>query len=160
MLNEDELSVLDIDLNEIREAAKINALNDIDMKFMSEILFEQRMPKDNMLVVTSKDKFHGASRIFCDGVIDEIHKKFDNKKIIMLPSSIHEVICVPSITEDLNELKAIVEDVNKNSLQDNEYLSDNVYVHTDGEGWSIFNEFIKSKDSESLDKDEPDICDN
>ena len=71
-------------------------------------------------------------------LLNAIMKKYKTEKLIILPSSTHEVILVP-YNKELAEtdFKAMVREVNETQLEPEEYLSNNVYVY-DGKELKIF----------------------
>ena len=80
-------------------------------------------------VVTNNIGINGASVILYPDMLREIAAKLGGD-FYVLPSSIHEVLVV-SASEDVDEksLKKMVEDINRNYLLPDEYLSDNVYKY-------------------------------
>ena len=80
-------------------------------------------------VVTNNIGINGASVILYPDMLREIAAKLGGD-FYVLPSSIHEVLVV-SASEDIDEksLKKMVEDINRNYLLPDEYLSDNVYKY-------------------------------
>ena len=67
-------------------------------------------------------------------LVNAIMKKFKIKKLIILPSSVHEVLLVP-YNKDMEEtdFKTMVREVNETQLEPDEYLSNNVYVYDGNE---------------------------
>lgn len=49
--------------------------------------------------------------------------------MIILPSSVHEIIVLPYNDEDVYALKDMVIEVNKSSLDNEDFLSDSVYLY-------------------------------
>ena len=79
-------------------------------------------------VITSKNRLFGASSLICEECMKEV-----GEKLIVLPSSIHEVICIPYFDEaDINYLVSMVKEVNQTSVLAQDYLSDNVYPYENG----------------------------
>lgn len=73
----------------------------------------------------------------CNGAISVCYKeslhnfsKLLKSDVVILPSSVHEVILLPLDTKtDINELKSMVYQVNRTELTREEFLSDNVYLY-------------------------------
>lgn len=82
-----------------------------------------------MYVLTNKQKINGAACIFYEGVLKEFADQ-KQKNLYILPSSIHEVILVP-VTDDIDkeELCRMVEEVNREELEEGDVLSDAVYCY-------------------------------
>ena len=55
---------------------------------------------------------------------------FREQDLIILPSSIHEVMLLPYTqnTSDLKQLQSIVEYINQTMISEHDFLSDNVYL--------------------------------
>lgn len=83
----------------------------------------------NMYVLTNKIGLFGAGAILYSNVLEEFSKKVDSD-LIILPSSIHEVIIVPlnelSTTDNLRQM---VMEINSTQVADEEVLSDSVYIY-------------------------------
>lgn len=102
-----------IDISKIR-SEKVNSI------------YEER---SEPYVVTNNIGINGASVILYPDMLRGIAAKLGGDFYI-LPSSIHEVLVI-SASEDVDEkrLKKMVEDINRNYLLPDEYLSDNVYKY-------------------------------
>lgn len=88
---------------------------------------------DNTLVVSNDSMEYGAATILCPGVIERVksYPGFENGFYI-LPSSVHEVLCVPKRKRDLGELKHMVREVNETLVDGEDFLSNGVYEIVDG----------------------------
>lgn len=82
-----------------------------------------------MYVLTNCNKFYGSSCMFYEDIL----KNFANSKnsnIFILPSSVHEVILVPAVDGIMkNELNLMVQDVNREEVDESEFLSNHVYIY-------------------------------
>lgn len=82
-----------------------------------------------MHVMSNKERFNGAISICYKGALQDFSKLIKSD-VIILPSSLHEVILLPfEAKTDLNELKGMVYQVNRTQLTREEFLSDNVYLY-------------------------------
>lgn len=82
-----------------------------------------------MLVITNAERAYGAAVIMYSGMLKQAADKTESD-VFILPSSLHEVIAVPVTEErEITELKEMVMEVNRNVLQPEEVLSDNVYIY-------------------------------
>lgn len=83
----------------------------------------------NMYVLSNDSDLNGASCILYDSVIRNF-AKVQNKNIIILPSSIHEVILVPESDDtDIAFLQRLVIDANQSAVGLIDLLSDSVYYY-------------------------------
>ena len=90
---------------------------------------------DPMLVLTKKDRFHGAGILMCDELLRKIYDKIGTFYII--PSSIHEVMIVPGEynNEQTDMLKEIINDVNREgAVAESEILGWKPFFF-DGSNW-------------------------
>lgn len=84
-----------------------------------------------MYILTNTYKTNGASAILYETLLEQIANRFE-KDLIILPSSIHELILVPvdhAQTQDLTYYSQIVCEVNETQLADDEILSDHAYLY-------------------------------
>jgi hypothetical protein len=82
-----------------------------------------------MYVLSNKAHYFGATCMIYPQVLQNISRNFD-KNFYILPSSIHEVILLPSSAGgNRRELREMVKDVNRTALAPDEILSDSVYYY-------------------------------
>lgn len=123
-----------ISSNEFKEAVNQNMKEALIVEKLSNI-FPPHMVNDSestdvplYIVKTDKDCL-GAGSIT---VIDEVSKRFDNKSLYIIPSSVEEILVIPTDTIEkdmLDGLVKMVREVNKTEISPNEFLSDNVYTY-------------------------------
>ena len=84
-----------------------------------------------MYVVSNKNKVKGASAVLNKEILAEFGRKFHTDKIVVLPSSIHEMILVP-YTEEINleNMTAMVKEINTTEVRPEERLTDKAYIVT------------------------------
>jgi hypothetical protein len=88
---------------------------------------EDKVP---MYVLTNERTTNGAGVILYDGLLEKIANQFDSDFYI-LPSSIHEVLIVPSsVPISKSTLDKMVTDVNTTEVAANEILSDHAYYYS------------------------------
>ena len=99
---------------------------------------DEKFEEDFMYIVSNKERLNGASVILYNSVLDKLHEKLGDD-IIILPSSIHEIIAIPYPINGLSkhELKKMVSIVNITRVAEDEILSDSVYLHNVADGWKI-----------------------
>ena len=125
---------------EVLEIARDNTLKILPLEFMGmqkvlekyhihtdeELSPEQEEP---MYVLTNKRNYFGDVGMMYDSVLQQIGRELEDDFWI-LPSSIHECIIVPSsITMTGKELQIMVQEINRNEIDDEEYLSDEIYFY-------------------------------
>lgn len=88
------------------------------------------VPEEFYLLSNSKG-LHGAAAVLYENVLGNFAEE-RKSDIIILPSSIHEVILLPDTagTNDYKELKGIVKDVNQTDVPAEDILSDHVYRYS------------------------------
>lgn len=88
---------------------------------------EKESIKSQMYVLTNTYKTWGATACLYSGVLKTAAEQF-GKDLIILPSSVHEVIIIPqdNITE-FRDLSEMVKNINEHDVLLEEVLSDSVY---------------------------------
>lgn len=89
---------------------------------------ESALPETPLCVITNKCGLYGAGAVAFDGILNKAMQEFNCDSMVVVPSSIHEVLCCPM--EFLDEISEILLSVNgdSNLLQEKDILSDHVYV--------------------------------
>ena len=83
----------------------------------------------NLTVVTNEKGPYGASTLFYSGVLEDVSKRMGGDYYV-LPSSKHEVICLPVEGQDVEVLKLMVYGINHAEVDEVDRLSDNVYLYS------------------------------
>ncbi len=97
------------------------------MGYISDEAAEAELESDfpQLYVVTNRAKYRGASAILDKTVLKEFGKKHNIKKLVVLPSSIHEMLIMPyNDSINMNDLSFMVADVNANQVEPEERLTD------------------------------------
>lgn len=85
---------------------------------------------EKMLVLTNRNKIYGAAVIFYPGIL-RMAAYILKKNVIILPSSIHEVILIPEEENtDCRQLESLVCEINRTQVSEDERLSDHVYRYS------------------------------
>lgn len=84
-------------------------------------------PDLRVLVVTDSDAILGAAAIFREDIQRLVEKELGGMFFI-LPSSIHEVLCMAYDPEQTEALTEIVQSINRTAVAPVDRLSDNVYM--------------------------------
>lgn len=100
---------------------------------LSEILLKDDdiNAEPTMYIIGEKAIFGGAC-IYTKSGIKELAKKL-NKNILILPSSIHELILLPcddDICKNEFGIKKMVNEINNEYVSDDEFLSNNIYLYS------------------------------
>lgn len=110
------------DMNTVLEEMK--ALGGIDDEEIEDM--QQEVP---MYVLSNKSMINGASCILYKDILKDFAMVVD-KDLYVLPSSIHEVILLPSDgTQESEQLKEMVREINQSQVEKEEVLSDSVYYY-------------------------------
>ena len=84
---------------------------------------------ETMLVVSNADKKYGATDIFIDkNLREQVAEKFGAEDFYILPSSIHEVICVRADSMSPEQAATMIREVNTNEVRPEEVLSNHPYL--------------------------------
>lgn len=115
----------------IKPSDLVEALNRNIYKFkfakMSELLGLEHQDDMKMYVLTNSEQQLGSGLIVHDKVLRHILDTV-GEDIYVLPSSIHELIVIPSsVVDDENYLTKMVHEINQNEVEPKDRLSDDVY---------------------------------
>lgn len=117
--------VLSIGKNNI-DAEKFSVMN------MSDLLAEltgQEMETDGpmMIVLSSENRIQGARALLSEETLNNVHDMIGD--FVVLPSSIHEVICVPKEGTESDGLKEMVREINETQVTPEERLSNEIFLY-------------------------------
>ena len=85
--------------------------------------------KIDMYVLTNEKRINGAGTMFYDGLLKKFADKIE-KDLIIIPSSVHEVILIPKDNEISDEeIYEMIGEVNENELETVEILSNHMYLY-------------------------------
>ena len=120
-------------LNEGRQNPVVITMREIMAAVMSEELLEDIPDEPVQVIVTNEANRFGAVNIYNEDCIKQVQEKLHAKNFYVLPSSIHEVICVPTegIVE-IDDLLTMVTEVNQTQVREEERLGDFV-LYYDGD---------------------------
>ena len=88
-------------------------------------------PKLPLYILTNQQKINGATSILYEGLLEELADKLESD-LIILPSSIHEVIVLPANedTRNTTDYNYMINEVNTTQLSVDEILSDHAYYYS------------------------------
>lgn len=103
----------------------------------SQMINDMVPADDKMFVLTNEQKLNGAAALLDEKMMEQITEKVGNDFYI-LPSSVHEVLIVPNeVGMELQDLEAMVQEVNATQVAPQDKLSDHVYQY-DNETREVF----------------------
>ena len=115
---------------------KVQSLKEI----IAEMMMGEGMPKDvaedmvslanpepvEMWVITNEKKLNGAVQMLYDENLHGLSERLGDD-LYILPSSVHEIICVPASKGNPEELAGMVQEINMSAVPLEERLSNQVY---------------------------------
>lgn len=141
IVKDELLKSLGISTTELNDAARINTLTKpgFSVRNMNEVMSEimgiplEFLDNDPSLpqiyVMTNHNGIYGASIMLFEDYFERLSKRFD-ADLVILPSSVHEVLALPlRDTDDIGELTSMVREINANEVSAQDKLSDNVYLY-------------------------------
>jgi len=118
-----------LDMEYLKHCAKEIATDSITCQSMGEIF---GIPDDalKMNVLSNKSRNLGAGLPFlCTDVLKDLAETWQSNEIIILPSSIHELIAIPSDMADSEYINQMIASVNADVVSEKERLADHFYVY-------------------------------
>lgn len=98
---------------------------------------------NKVLVVTTENMVRGAIALFYKNTIDKLAKELKTNELIIIPSSIHEVLVMPRKGIDIDAVNAIIRNINETIVAPNERLANHCYIverFDDGSGYAFYDE--------------------
>lgn len=132
-LEDEELHALALENTRKLYPPKVLSMNEVAREIMGAeaVGLKEEAEVDSMYVITNSEKYYGAASMIYDDVLQELAKTMGGD-LYLLPSSLHEMIAVPSRFADADALSWMVQDINRSAVGLEEQLSNNVY-HYDKE---------------------------
>lgn len=137
-VNDGYMGSTGIDAAEIWERAEKNTFSETIIRGVAQIVAEMTgVPYDAsveadmpMYVITNKEKVKGASAILNKAAISAFFKEYKANKLIVFPSSIHEMLVVPYNPEkmSMDEMSEMVRLINAEQVAPEERLTDQAYL--------------------------------
>ena len=91
-------------------------------------LFASETQKKTLYMLSNQNQVNGAGCILYDRCLETFASKYDSD-IVILPSSIHEVLLIPDRELDYDELLEMVIEINRTEVPQEDVLSDNLYKY-------------------------------
>ncbi|MCR5654093.1 MAG: DUF5688 family protein [Lachnospiraceae bacterium] len=141
------LELWGIDKAELMDTAIKNTLETMDAscvgicKVLSDLMGQNiceeafgEVAEPNMFVLSNRENYFGAAVLYNTKLLQKVSEKM-NGDFIVLPSSVHEVIVMPSGDwTDYEELNSIISQINEEQVAREEVLSDHLYYYDAGMG--------------------------
>lgn len=119
-------------LNEGRENPEVMTMREIMAALMGEELLEDIPNEPIQVIVTNEARMFGAINIYNEDCIRQVQEKLHANNFYVLPSSKHEVICVPTKGIEIDDLLKMVTEINQTQVRDEDRLGDFV-LYYDGD---------------------------
>lgn len=135
-------AILDrVNISEVEawEQAQTNTEAETSLESMAKVMFEMMNMEYSedmdettpFFIISNKSKVKGASAILNKKVLAEFGERYHTDKIVVLPSSVHEMLLVPYTEEiDLDTFSDMVEQVNSSEVDPTEQLVDRAFIIT------------------------------
>lgn len=129
-LNSDLMLGMDISEEESWKLAEMNTCTETTIRSLSEVLgFGPDDDPMGLTVLSNRSGVRGAAAIIDKEVIRKFAERKGVDSVIMLPSSIHEVLLLPNCGNfDMHEMDAMVHAVNLEQVSPEERLTDRAYI--------------------------------
>ncbi len=123
--------------DEAWEHAEANTYAETSLESMAKVLadmmgyeYTEAMDAETpFFVISNKSKVKGASAILNKKALSDFGKRYHTNKIVVLPSSIHEMLLVPYTEEvDLETFSNMVGEVNTAEVDPTERLTNRAYI--------------------------------
>ena len=132
-IKEEHLKTIGMDAETVFAQAIKCSKKEITIKTMAEIMsaemgieIPEELSAPMQYVISNKAKINGAAAIAIPEVLSELAEKL-NGDLVILPSSIHEVIVMKDEDFEPYTLNAMVQEVNETALVPEEILSNHAY---------------------------------
>lgn len=140
LIHNHHLEFWKLNTEDLYHIAMSNTANDFNIILMSAIIravMDEELADGimdsadcEMSVLTNQYKMYGAVGMLHKEILNQYMKAKQAEKIVILPSSIHEVLLIPcNVLPDMEFLKSMVREANATQIQSEEVLSNNVYVY-------------------------------
>lgn len=118
-------------LTEGRQNPEVISMREMMAKIL-EVDINSLPAKPVQAIVTNKEKMFGAINIYNEDCIKQVQDILGTKNFYVLPSSVHEVICVPTEGNIIDVLLKMVTEINQTQVTPEEQLGDFV-LYYDGD---------------------------
>lgn len=135
-LNSTILENANISEAEAWEKAETNTNEETSLESMAKVLarmmgfdYFEGMETAPFYVISNKCGVKGASAILNKSVLADFGRRYNTNKIVVLPSSIHEMLIAPYTEDiDIRSFTSMVAEVNNTTVDPVEQLTDRAYI--------------------------------
>lgn len=129
-----------LDVDELWAAAEKNTFSDITITSMYQVLAEMGMLDADcsdaflsdsfMYIISNHSRQKGASAILNKEILKQFANEHNCKKLVILPSSVHECILIPCVDGevDIESFDNMVQEVNSTQVSPEEVLFDHAFI--------------------------------
>lgn len=129
-----------VDVDELWATAEKNTFSDITITSMYQVLAEMGMLDADcsdaflndsfMYIISNHSRQKGASAILNKEILKQFANEHNCKKLVILPSSVHECILIPCSDEEMSidSFDAMVQEVNSTQVSPEERLLDRALI--------------------------------
>lgn len=132
-VNKRFLEIVNISETEVWHYAEKNTFSESKIVEMKD-LFPCMIHSENeafLYILTNKKAIRGAGSLLNRELIKKFANKHEVKKVLILPSSIHEILLVPIEENEkinLDEISMIVREINRECVDEKDILSNEAYI--------------------------------
>ena len=136
-LTKELADILQMDIDYLKKCAWGCVFENITCQSMGEIFgYPEDMMDMYVLSNTSRNLGAGSSFI-CTLKLKELAKKWHVKDIIIIPSSVHELLAIRADVADADYINQMIREINADIVSDEEQLSDHFYIyHADSDSFT------------------------
>lgn len=116
-------------LNEGRQNPMVFTMREMMSRLMGEEALESIPEESVQIIVTNEASHFGAVNIYSEDCIKQVQEKLHANNFYVLPSSKHEVICVPTEGVEIDDLLKMVTEINQTQVRDEDRLGDFVLYY-------------------------------
>lgn len=136
-VNAQMLELINVSVDEAWERAKENTFAETEIQSITSLLFdlggmsneETKSDFPELYVISNNCRFRGASAILDRIVLKAFAEEHGVNELVVLPSSIHEMMILTYRGDmNLDDLSAIVKEVNAVQVEPEEQLTDTAYL--------------------------------
>lgn len=126
-LSEDE--IFDLALKAVADTGEIEVPG--FEKYIADLELRQKEVAPPFWILSNQFAHYGAIAMLNKELLERVSQSM--RSFWIIPSSVHEILCIPKLHEDKEELDDMVQTVNHRYVSDDEVLSHHVYFYDENE---------------------------
>ena len=131
MWNISEEELLNIAATNTEREAVITSLGTL----MSEMSGEDFDDIPSQLVITNEYNMNGAGAFFMGAILDKACEMVRVDTILVIPSSVHELLVMPANELDREYMDKMVKEINASTVAERDQLADHTFLYNKGTGF-------------------------